>query len=248
MKNGYLKKFAAGALVAAMAVTGVPAVSQAVSPVVAARAEDEETQETPYGDSLQLNDDLQLGQTVTKNYKVKWSPKKYFTNNTATVKAVYKLSEKEDLGDEYKVTISASWKASVPKIKKNARTNNFEDFDYKMQMPNNYFTVFDYKTGYSLENENDLGVEVVSEEFKNSGKKTLKYKDGGSFWFKTNTSVKFTVTYPKDADIVIGLGVVPLTNDDTEYDTSYWDGDDPFGTCLNYKRGKNTSSFIRLNG
>lgn len=146
------------------------------------------------------------------------------------------------------MTISASWKASVPKIKKNARTNGFEDLDYKMKMPSFYFTVFDYMTGYSLENENDLGVEVVSGGFKDSGKKTLKYKDGGSFWINTNSSVKFTVTYPKDADIVIGLGVAPLTNNDNEYDTSYWDGEDPFGTCLNYKRGKNTSSFIRLNG
>lgn len=79
------------------------------------------------------------------------------------------------------MTISASWKASVPKNKKNARTNGFEDLDYKMKTPSFYFTVFDYMTGYSLENENDLGVEVVSGGFKDSGKKTLKYKDGGSF-------------------------------------------------------------------
>lgn len=56
------------------------------------------------------------------------------------------------------------------------------------------------------------------------------------------------MTYPKDANIVIALGVAPLTNYDIDDDTSYWDGEDPFGTCLNYKRGKNTSSFIRLNG
>ena len=120
MKSGYLKKFAAGVLVAAMAVTAVPAVSQIVNPTVTAEARTSKAKLhfAENGEYTVLGVGKQTGcYFLIENEKSK--AKYTFTTNSKNLK----VSRKKD-GDyivakktgTYKVTCKEKYKGRTTKI------------------------------------------------------------------------------------------------------------------------------------
>jgi hypothetical protein len=219
--------------------------------------------ETAYGDSLTLNYNIKLNKTtsVTKNgvYQEEVLFKK---KKTAKIKYTIKCSRKES-GDNYKVTYKVTYKhLSDPKI--SSFDNIYDDYYWSLTQPDEFYTVFDYQTGLSLEADNDLGVKVKDGKWKYTyyPKQTLTAA-GEKSWYRNNKTISysFTVTYPKTCkDVVVGIGFTnhvavpdPWTDDDgTVYyaddpDNTYWDGKVPYGKTTYYKKGKKTMSYMRLN-
>lgn len=108
------------------------------------------------------------------------------------------------------------------------------------------FTLLDYKTGKSLEYENDFDVKVSNSGWKYSKSNYKYYGHRGAWCSHCKTSkIKITVIYPEDyKDLCIGVcGSTDPFNEVSEF----LNGEVPFKKSTFYKKGKkDLSSFMRV--
>lgn len=220
-----------------------------------------EAAEKAYGAKLKLNNEIKLN--TTKTFKKKgFYQGKYICPKKKTVKINYTIKcSRKEVGDNYKVTYNVNYKYlnefKVPK-KINAKAKDIYNAVSKYSIePKVFYTVFDYKTGKSLEESNKLGVKVKGSKWKQTYYPEQIYysKEGKSIgpFGRSNTktcSCSFTVTYPKKyKDIVVGIGIISVNSkeENNKTNTQYWDGKVPYGKTSMYKKGKKTVSYMRLN-
>lgn len=245
MKSKMKTKFTSLLLTAALVLSAMALLTTNPAEAVAA--------EKAYGDSLTLNNNIKLNKTSTftkTGYLQEGDlyPKK----KSVKIKYTIKCSRKES-GSNYKVTYKVNYKfLSDPKVASGA--NCCDDYYWGLTQPNICSTVFDYQTGMSLDNKNDLGVSVKTSNVKVTyyPKQTIRVVDEKSWYRNLKTfSYSFTVTYPKDCkDVVVGIGFanyIPVPDEWTDdVDNQYWDGKVPYGKTTYYKKGKKTMSYMRL--
>lgn len=109
-----------------------------------------------------------------------------------------------------------------------------------------YYTVVDYKTGKSLEGDNDKDVTVTDNGWKHLKYNKKKGTDGAWISFASKTTVKVKIIYPEDyKGLCIGVG--GYTTVDTNVD-SYWAGNKKFSktTKLYSKKDKSYAHFKRV--
>lgn len=224
--------------------------------------------EKVYGNKLKLNHEIKLNttKTYTKNGFVKETT---FFPKKKTVKTKYTISSKrKSEGNKYKVTYQVEYRyLNDPKLSEKKVT--YDDWAWGYYYPREIYTVFDYRTGKTLEKKNNLGVKVKGGKWKYSYYPKQYYKYTGSVlknytakersrmkkecWIRNEkaVSVQFTVTYPKKCkDVVVGIGFMNDPRDPREVtpETKYWKGKEVYGNTIYYKHAKKTISYMRLNG
>lgn len=110
-----------------------------------------------------------------------------------------------------------------------------------------YYGIVDYKTGYDLEQHNDLKVKVKAGKWKSTG--TKKYTDSDGCWVSLpkKSSCKVTVTYPKDYDgLCIFVSGSNSLDTYTYEDAAFWNGMYAFNATSLYIDGKKNSHWMRV--
>lgn len=160
------------------------------------------------------------------------------------IKAKIKNFKIEDAKEEgyKKLTFTAEYK--YPKLKLSKKqVDKIVASDGRLGY---MFTLLDYKTGKSLECENDFDVKVSNSGWKLS-KSEYKYYGHRGNWFKypKSKTVKVTAVYPEDyKDLCIGVGGL---TDPFNKDSEFFNGEVPFKKSKSYKKGKkDLSSFMRV--
>lgn len=217
-----------------------------------------------YGARLKLNNNIKLNKTKTF-VKTGIYKENTFYPKAQKIDVKYTIScKRKSVGKKYKVTYKVKYNYTGDPQISNADKIWYDDWFWGYTCPYAFYTVFDYKTGMSLEAKNKLGVKVKGSKWKSSYYPKQYYTYTGALageykkedcWFSNckTMSYSFTVTYPKKCkNIVVGIGFanraeVPseLT---TEPDNQYWTGKKtPYGKTSYYKKGKKTMSYMRLN-
>ena len=179
-----------------------------------------------------------------------------YSDITTTIK-----TKKTKSGNKNKVKFTVTYKLDEdPQIDCKDRYLEEEgDWYTCLTRPNFYYTVFDYKTGKSIETGSDK-VTVKSDEGQWEYYPDQSYSvrmEDGSIQTETYQNVKsykrtFTVTYPrKYKDAVVGIGFVNVMQGDTWEGTdnyNYWNGTVKYGKTNWYKIAKKekTAAYIRL--
>lgn len=225
------KRKLAGILLAAVLAFGTVAAAAPQENLITAQAADE----------LKLGKQMKIGKTCTFTCPVYFYPKRIFKKNKSKASIIYKVGEPVADGDNYKVKVDVKWK--IPNVPINKKSS----FSYNIIWPTSFYTVIDYKTQKCLELKNKIGVKVKASSIKSLGSYTEQYFNDGS-WLQLNKGSKtsFTVTYPKDSDIVIILGSAfnkAALNDD------FYNGKVKFSKTAAYKQDLkyHTCTYLRLN-
>ena len=136
--------------------------------------------------------------------------------------------------------------------------------------PGAVYTIFDYKTGKSIEDIKGSKVKVKGSDYKADFYEEqywttfvdpveLGYDNNDPFVYSNVKSVKydFTVTYPKkNKDACVGICLYLISGNETtdggyenkqyEINEKYWNGKKTLDKTSYYKNGKNSSAFVRL--
>ena len=160
-----------------------------------------------YMESLDLKWDLAKGKSLPLTANYPGIGRQKFSVKITTYKVENASKEGYNkLTVAYKVT--RKWtptKVKVDKIINTCLKKQKRDYVY-LPFADGY-TIADYNMGFSLEGEDDYGVEVKSLKGKASGNKKFKGKKKGN-WIKIpqNITIKFQVTYPKNyTGLCIGI-------------------------------------------
>lgn len=229
-----------------------------------------------YGDKLKLNDEIKLNQTKTyvkkAEYGTMWSGN---SNKWKKGKVKYTVScKRKSVGNKYKVTYHVKYKfLSNPKIIPKKVPE--ESWYALTTVPQETWTVFNYRNGKCLEKKNNIGVKVKGSKWKTkyypkqhftptgalvkwvkkknptSWQKILANKKEWFFRNKKSTEVSFTVTYPKDCkDVVVSVGYACYSNSIVMNDMNkdYWNGKVGFDDSLvgSAFQVDGTASYMRL--
>lgn len=218
-----------------------------------------------YCESLELNYNLELDKEQTFKETGIYQEDTFFKKKKE-IDVKYTISSKrQSVGKNYKVTYKVNYEyLGNPKIENNKKT--VDDWWWSFTQPLEAFKVFDYKTGKTLMSNNKLGVKVSSSKWKSTyypkqfynytGSLAKEYKNKKmSISLLKNSSVTFSVTYPKKCkDVVVGIGFVNRNDVPKEFynwgsgeENRYNSGKVPYGKTSYYKEGKKTMSYMRLN-
>jgi len=169
---------------------------------------------------------------------------KYSVYGYINIKAKIKNFKIEDAKEEgyKKLTFTAEYKFPKLKLSKKQVDKIVASGGGLRYM----LTLLDYKTGKSLDCENDFDVKVSYGEWKLSKSNYKYYGHNGSWCGNYKTSkIKITVIYPEDyKDLCIGVcGSTDPFNEDSEFSN----GEVPFKKSTFYKKDKkDLSSFMRV--
>ena len=239
--------------------------SQGNEPAAQPAAEPEEyDQEKPeptemYGETLEyMNNEIKINGTTSqvKDGEVKYGHLFDAYGGTAWVPIKIKIKNKRrTAGTDYVDVFDVSWNYMdnpIADLTWGPSMKNFVNSAHFIQ-PIEFFTVFDYDTGKSLEIANDQGVVVNDSGWKHKVYKDQNYKTSNGLVYswhnKKKTSVSFTVTYPQTAkNVCVGIGFRNIYNDkeQTGKDQKYWEGYAKYGETSYYKKSKTNCCYAVL--
>lgn len=194
-----------------------------------------------------------------KDIKVSWDlkadkeiPIKYTYAGVGKKKASMKITNYKVTNDKKKgykkltftVNFTRKW---TPTTKEVHKILNSDETQLYQTIGGEYvYGIVDYKTGYDLEQHNDMDVTVKAGKWKATSK---KYTDSDGCWMNLTkkASCKVTVTYPKDYDgLCIFVGGGNTLEVDAYEDNGFWDGIYAFNTTSLYIEGKKNTHWMRV--
>lgn len=221
-------------------------------------------QTTSYMKKLNLKNSIKMNGTSTFTTTGVVGP--YDKNNGQDVFASDKevrvkitiKTKKKSVGDNYKVTFKVNYKyLDDPQIDNEVP---YEDYGWFIKSPWEAYTVFNNKTGKTLEIDNDLGVQIESSKWKYTwyDEQVWTNSAGETSWRNQKScSYSFSVTYPKNCkDVVVGVGFANcyLLDVDTsgydygnaQNDAQFWEGKATWKKSSYYKYGKDSFYYVKL--
>ena len=214
---------------------------------------------TPYGASLKyLNDDIRINRTTTLT---KIGQLKYF-------KLFNKKGKKIDLPIQIRIkckrrSFGKKYNKAIFWVEYRFRTNpkaymsqaariRHYDKNKYLWRPYHFFTVFDYKTGKSLEVRNKRKEKMKCTRWKYRFYNKQYYSSSGWTYSWRNTKqlkFAFSVKYPKSyTDICVGVGFFNCfdSRKETRADKKYWRGTGVYGKTTCYRRGRDNTAYVLL--
>lgn len=126
--------------------------------------------------------------------------------------------------------------------------------NYKLIEPHSFSAAFDSKTGDCLECDNDHGVKFdeAGDGWSYEYFPAKSYKILGTevpLNLVKSEKIEFTVTYPKTyTDLAIAAGFVNVSDDETDSDSGFWDGNKSYMDTSYYKQGRDTVLYVGFDG
>ena len=213
-----------------------------------AAAEEAHAAEKPYMKTLKLKWDLKKNKAVT-------SKEKFSVLSTKTTKITVKNYKTTKLKNGKKKT-SFTIVYTQPFKPTKKQVHKMANAGYSAVCGGSFYTIVDYETGKSLEGDSalakQLGVTVKNSQWKLSGEKTYKDKDGCWVRYASKRYMKVSVTYPANyKGLCLGVGANNVMEESLrpaylQANSAFWDGEKPFGKTSYYKKGKTNSHWMRI--
>ena len=211
---------------------------------------------TPYVAELGIENSMRVNGTTSYSGIERLKYYKLFNKKGKPVDVPVRVklkSKRRSVGDRYKLTCSVVYRfTSNPKVNKSemARIKGYgKKKTEHILRSNQYYTVFDYRTGKCLEGKNDHRVKSKCSRWKYKFYNKQRY-DTSSHWYtwknRKSLSFSFTVTYPKSyEDLCVGVGFYNKFDDESsKTDYKYWNGKCAFGKTEVYRKSKDSAVFL----
>ena len=211
---------------------------------------------TPYIAKLGIENSIRLNRVTSFSGIEQLKYYKLFNKRGKMVDVPVRVKlkcKRRSIGKRYKLTCTVIYRfTSNPKVNRPemARIKGYgrkkTEHIFRSQ---EFFTVFDYRTGKCLEGNNKHRVKTKSGRWRYKFYNKQRY-DTSSHWYtwknRKQLRFSFAVSYPKSyEDLCLGVGFYNKYDDATSRaDNRYWKGKCALGKTQLYRRGKDSTAFL----